>query len=115
MNQVASVSVIARIRGWLLVVLGAALGLAGAAFVIYLTSIIAHTDQSGGTRWTGSHDMTVRVFQLFGAVIVFGVVAVAGGMFQLRRGRPSWSAMIILLMLVGVMYFLGQQIMAPAR
>lgn len=110
MNQVAPVSTVARIRGWLLAVLGVSLSVGMAVFAIYFASVINHNDPSGGAHWNGSHDMTVRVFELLATIFTFGVVAIAGGIFQLRRGRASWIASLILLGLVCLMYLLGQDI-----
>jgi hypothetical protein len=58
--------------------------------------------------------MTVKVFELFAAVFLFGLVAIGGGILQLRRGRPSWAALALMLGLVVIMYFLGQDIMRTA-
>ena len=110
-----TVSKIARIRGWLLIVLGACLIIGIAVVAAFMASTIAHNDQPGRTHWTGSHEMTVRVFQLFAALFVFGIVSIAGGIFQLRRGRASWVAMVVLLGLVAIMYFLGQDVMRLGR
>jgi hypothetical protein len=81
----------------------------------FLALTIAHNDRPGGTHWTGSNEMTVRTFELFATVFVFGAVAVVGGTFQLRHGRPSSLAIIVLLGLVVVMCFLGREIMQLGR
>jgi hypothetical protein len=59
--------------------------------------------------------MTVSTFELLATVFIFGAVAVAGGIFQLRRGCPSWLAMVVLLGLLVVMCFLGRDIMQLGR
>jgi hypothetical protein len=104
-----------RIRGWLLIVLGSFLSVGMVLFACYLGSVIANNDRPGVTHWTGSHDFTVRVFELLATVFVFGLVAVIGGIFQLRRGRPSWPVIIVLLALVAVMFFVGHGMMNAAR
>ena len=81
---------IPRIRGWLLVVLGAFLSLGISLLAAYLAWMIARNDQPGGTHWTGSQEMTVKVFELFATIFVFGLVAIAAGILQLRRGRTNW-------------------------
>jgi hypothetical protein len=111
----AMTSKISRIRGWLLIVIGSSLSVGIALIAAFLASTIMRNDQPGGTHWTGSHEFTVRVFELFATVFVFGLVALAGGIFQLRRGRPSWLAIILLLALVAVMFFLGRQIMGKPQ
>lgn len=105
------VSKISRIRGWLLIILGTCLSVGIAVIGAFLVLTIAHNDRPGGTHWTGSHEMTVRTFELFATVFIFGAVAVAGGTFQLRCGRASRLAILILLGLVVVMCFLGREIM----
>ena len=105
----APTSKISRIRGWLLIVLGSLLSVGIAVIAAILASTI-HNDQPKGSHWTGTHEFTVRVFELFAVVFLFGLVALAGGIFQLRRGRPSWPAMIVMLALVVVMFVLGKQI-----
>lgn len=52
----------------------------------------------------------MQVFELFGVAFLFGVVAMIGGFLQLRRGRPSWPIIVISLGLIGVMCFLGWEI-----
>ncbi len=105
-----------RTRGWLLIVIGAMLSLAMAAISFFLWRAIHYPGQSGGTsRWTGSTEMTARTFQLFGTVFIFGLVCVATGIFQVRTGRRNGIAVALLLLLVGLMIFLGNQIMQLAR
>ena len=111
----ATQSKISRLRAWLLIVIGSGLSLGITLIAAYLGWTIAQNDQAGGTHWTGSHEMTVKVFELFAAVFVFGLVAIGGGILQLRNGRPSWAALALLLGLVMVMYFLGQGIMRTSR
>ena len=105
------ISTVARVRGWLLILLGSCLSIGLAAITVYLSLTILHNDQPGGTHWTGSHEMTVKVFSLFATIFVFGLVAIGAGIFQLQRGRPNWLALGILAGLVLVMYLLGQSIM----
>jgi hypothetical protein len=105
----------ARIRGWLMIALGLFLSIGMALFGAYLGSIIANNDQPGGTHWTGSHDFTAQVFKLLAIVFVFGLVSVGGGVFQLRRGRPSWPITIVLLGLVAAMFLIGHGLMNSAK
>ena len=101
-----------RTRGWLLIVLGVMLSLGMAGLSFYLWRTIHHPGQSGGTsRWTGNAEMTDRTFQLFGTIIVFGLVCLGTGLFQVRTGRRNMILVVLLLLLVGLMFFLGNQIM----
>jgi len=105
-----------RTRGWLLIVLGLMLsiGMAGLSFFLWRT--IHYLGQSGSTsRWTGSAEMTARTFQLFGTIFVFGLVCLATGVFQVRTGRRNVISLVLLLLLVGLMIVLGNQIMQLAH
>ena len=115
MVQQQQSSTIARVRGWLLIILGGCLSLGVGVIAILVASTIGHNELPGRSHWTGSHEMTVRVFELFATLFVFGIVSIGGGTFQLRRGRPSWLAMLVMLALVAVMYFVGQEIMRAGR
>ena len=105
-----------RTRGWLLIVLGVMLSIAMAVLSSYLWRTIHHPGRPGGvSRWTGSAEMTARTYQLFGTIFVFGLVCLATGIFQVRTGRRNIIAVVLLLLLVGVMFFLGNQIMQLAK
>src|SRR5258707_11810633 len=106
----ALISTISRIRGWLLIVIGSLLSIGIGVIAAFLASTIAHNDEPGTAHWTGTHEFTIRVFELFAVVFVFGLVALVGGIFQLRRGRASKLAIVVMLILVAVMFFLGQGI-----
>jgi hypothetical protein len=101
-----------RTRGWLLIVLGLMLSCAMAGISFYLWQTIHYPGQS---RWSGSAEMTARTFQLFGTIFVFGLVCLATGIFQVRTGRRNMIAVAFLLLLVGIMIFLGNQIMQMGR
>jgi hypothetical protein len=105
-----------RTRGWLLIVLGLLLSLGMAVLSLYLWRTIHYSGQPGVTsRWNGSAEMTDRTFQLFGTIFVFGLVCLATGIFQVRTGRRNRIAVALLLLLVGLMFFLGNQIMQLAH
>ena len=86
-----------------------------AVIAAFLAWTIAHNDRARGMHWTGSHEMTVRTFELLWTVFVFGAVAIVGGSFQLRSGRPSWLAVLVLLGLLAMIGFLGREIMQLGR
>jgi hypothetical protein len=101
---------VVRMRGWLGIVLGSSLTIVIPVIAARLASIVMHPDELGQPRWTGSHDFTAHVFELFATIFVFGLVVLAGGVFQLRRGRNSRLAITFLIVLVVVMLFLVLQI-----
>jgi MFS family permease len=105
-----------RTRGRLLIVLGLMLSLGMAGISFYLWRTIHYPGQSGSTsRWTGSAEMTARTFQFFGTIFAFGLVCLATGVFQVKTGRRNMIAVALLLLLVGLMIFLGNQIMQLQR
>jgi hypothetical protein len=105
-----------RIWGWVLSFLGVLLCIAMAGLSFYLWRTIQYPGQSGGTaHWTGSAAMTTRTFQLFGTVFVFGLVSLVGGIVQARSGRRNGIFLVLMLLLVGVMFFLGKQIVQMAH
>jgi len=57
------VSKAVRIRGWLLIILGACVSVGMAISAAFLALTIAHNDQLGGTHWTGSHEMRIKTFE----------------------------------------------------
>ena len=102
---------VSRIRGWLLLVFGFCLSFGAPLLAAFLSWTIAGYQYPPTSRWTGSHEMTIQVFVLFGTVFVFGLVAAGAGLFQLRRGRVSWLANSILFVLAAMMVFIGYRIM----
>ncbi len=73
-----------------------------AGLTVYLAWIVPYHDRPGRSHWTGSHDFTIKVFELFAVIFILGLVAIGGGIFQLRRGRVSKPAAV-------VMFFLGER------
>jgi MFS family permease len=99
---------IQRIRGWVLVIIGSGLSLGMAVIAFLLGSVVANTGKPGATsEWTGTREFTMHVFELFAVAFVFGVVALAGGIFQLRKGQTSKVAMLLMFGLVALMLYLG--------
>lgn len=99
-----------RVRGWLFITVGTALSIAMAALAVYLW-VVVNNASTGGATWTGSHDFTVHTLQLFGVVFVFGLVAMAAGIYQLRQARTSRVSIVLLIILVGIMLYLARTLM----
>jgi hypothetical protein len=60
--------------------------------------------QSG--RWTGTPELTQATTGLFWSILVFGLIALAGGGFQVWTGRRSrLIALLTLINLVPIGYF----------
>src|SRR3954452_4854439 len=101
---------LSRIRGWMLIVIGLGLSLGMLWLTSYLSWTIAHNNRPERSHWNGSRQCTIQVFELFGAIFLFGVAAFVGGVLLLRRGRPSWPIIVLSLGLFAIMCFLGWQI-----
>jgi hypothetical protein len=99
-----------RVRGWLFIIVGTALSIGMAALAVYLWTVISN-EGAGGATWTSSHDFTVHTLELFGVVFVFGLVATAAGIYQLREGRTSRVSIVLLIILVAIMLYLGRTLM----
>lgn len=99
--------------GWLSVVAGTGLCLAMLGIGGYLYTLILHRDDPGAhSRWTGSPEFTRLVFELFGAVFLFGLLAAVAGAYQIRHGRPDRFLAAGLFLLLAVMFYLGYGILS---
>lgn len=95
-------------RGWVLIVLGTGLS-AGIAYLSrVIQQLILRNGEPGSTsHWRGSAEFTRTVFELFGTVFVFGLVAIAAGVYILRTGRISRVLGVLMALLGLVMGCLG--------
>ena len=98
-----------RRLGWVLVVLGSLL----AAFMGYLTyvvaGIMARSNQPGtGARFTGDSTDAAFIYGIFGLVIALGLSFVAGGIWQIIYGRRNKKIIVLVLVLAGVLYAIGE-------
>jgi hypothetical protein len=99
-----------RVRGWVLIIVGTTLSIGMAGLAVYLWAVI-YNEGPGGATWSGSHDFTVHTLELFGVVFLFGLIGTAAGIYQLREGRTSKVSIVLLIILVGIMLYLGRQLM----
>ncbi len=95
-------------RGWLLIVLGTGLSVAMAvlSYVIHQT-ILRNGEPGSHSHWNGSPEFTRTVFELFGTVFAFGLVALASGIYILRTRRISRVLGGIMVALAVGMGYLG--------
>jgi hypothetical protein len=101
-----------RIRGWILVVLGAVASIGIVALGVYLWTLIS-SETANGWPWRSSYEFTIHTLELFVDVFIFGLVAAAAGIYQLRQNRTSQTAMVLLLILMALMFYLGSTMMTP--
>ena len=77
-------------RGWFLIFLGMSLSAAMAYLSYVIHQVILRNGEPGSrSHWNGSAEFTRTVFELFGTVFVFGLVATAAGVYILRTRRIS--------------------------
>lgn len=98
-------------RGWLLVVLGTFLSGSMAFLTNWLHQAILHNGEPGArSHWTGGAEFTRTVYGLFGSVFVFGLVAIAAGVYILRTRRISRALAVVMGVVALVMIYLGYTI-----
>ncbi len=87
-----------------------------AVLSLWLWRTIHYQSLPGATsRWTGSHEMTVNTFSLFGTIFVFGLVCTVAGISMIRTGRRSVVFLVLIVLLVGVMFYFGNAVMQTGR
>ncbi len=93
-----------RALGWLLIFIGPLLSAGMVALTWYLVPIVnAPTPPGSLPRYTGSHELTVLMFTLFGLLFIFGLLALANGIYQARYARRSLPLALLLgLVLVAI-------------
>ena len=102
-----------RVSGWMLIVLGLSLSSGMAALTWFLFRTIVQDSHSGGhPRWHGTPEFTRTTFELFGAVFLFGLTAIAAGTYQLWNGRRHPFLVALALLLAGAMVYLGYGIVS---
>ena len=100
-----------RILGWLLLVLGTFLVVFMGALGIYLGQVIAHSDDPGATtRFTGGPEEVKFIMIVFGLVIAFGFGSMAGGIWQIKYGKPNRVLMIGIFVVAGILYLIAQSV-----
>ena len=87
-----------RALGWALMVIGTGLVAGMAYLIIVIARIIAQSDDPNATsRFTGTPMQALMVYAILGLVLVFGVVSVVAGAWQVRYGtRNPWLVKLVL-------------------
>ena len=100
-----------RILGWLLLVIGTGLVLFMGTLGIYLGRIITQTPESGSsTRFTGGPQDVALIMAVFGLVISFGIASMAGGVWQIKYGKPNRKLMVGMFLLAGILFVIAKWI-----
>ncbi len=100
-----------RTLGWLLLVLGTFLVLFMGTLGIYLGSIISNSSEPGATtRFTGGPDDVAFIVLIFGLVISFGLASIAGGIWQIKYGKPNRILMVAMFLVAGILFVIARAV-----
>ena len=103
-----------RILGWVLVLLGSSLAIFMGGLGIILAGIIAGTGQPGETtRFTGGPEVVLFIVAIFGLVILFGLVSIAAGAWQIWYGKPNSTLRIMMFVVAGLLLLIGSTVSFP--
>lgn len=93
-----------RWLGWLLIVLGSFLVIFMGGIAFMVTNMIAQSDEPDATsRFTGGPEMLLFMYGIFGFVILFGLVALAGGIWQVKYGKRN-KKLAYLIFALGIIF-----------
>jgi len=100
-----------RILGWVLLVLGTVLVLFMGALGVYLAQLIARSGQPGQTTsFSGGPEDVAFIVAIFGLVISFGLASMAGGIWQIKYGKPNRKLMVAMFIVAGVLFVISRAI-----
>jgi hypothetical protein len=86
-----------RRRGWVLIVIGFLLVAMMGTITFRVAPTMLSGGASGGVRFTGTPEQAILILGLFGLVMVFGLTAIASGVWQIVTGRRNiWIVVLIL-------------------
>ena len=102
-----------RILGWILLVIGTGLVLFMGGLGLYLAQLISRSDEPGQTtRFTGGPEDVAFIVAIFGLVIAFGLASMAGGIWQIKYGKPNRILMVGMFIVVGILVVIARAIKA---
>ena len=98
-----------RALGWVLLVVGAFLFVFMGAVALVVAAIIANSDVPGSTtRFSGGKKEVAVIFAVFGAVLAFGLAAMAAGVSQIINGRRNKRLAGLMLGIVVLLFVIGE-------
>lgn len=101
-----------RARGWVLVCIGIFLMLfMGAIAAMVGRPMLQPGVEVGGSTFTGTAEQARTVIQLFGAIILFGAVSAAYGVYMIATGRQSRTFVVAALLIFALLGVLGSTIL----
>lgn len=100
-----------RILGWVLLVIGTGLVLFMGGLGLYLAQLIARSGEPGQTtRFNGGPEDVALIITIFGLVICFGLASMAGGIWQIKYGKPNRKLMVGMFIVAGLLLVIGRVI-----
>ena len=88
-----------RLRGWALLLLGLLLvGMMGAITLYMAPALMRPGEEAGGNTFTGTAQQARLILYLFWALIGFGAVTAANGLYQIVTGRQHWAFVALTLL-----------------
>ncbi len=96
-----------RATGAALVALGGVLILIMGAITIAVIGLIQQSGKPGsGARFTGTKEQMLLMFGIFGFVLLFGIVAVIAGLWQLIFGHRN-MVLVYFILALGILFMIG--------
>src|SRR6266542_743362 len=99
-----------RIRrlGIVAVVLGVFLvGMMAVITAVVAPIMLSAGSETNGAKFEGTPEQGLLILGLFGVIFVFGLVAIASGIFQIVTGRRSLVIVVIVIALAAVLYVMA--------
>jgi hypothetical protein len=94
-----------RRSGWVLAGIGAILALFMSGLIILIAYIMAQSaNPESTTRFSGTRLEAAMIFAILGLVWMFGLTALAGGIWQIKYGRRN-RRLIQVILLLGFAFF----------
>jgi hypothetical protein len=88
-----------RLRGWALLLLGLLLvGMMGAITFYMAPALMRPGEEADGNSFTGTAQQARLILYLFWALIGFGAVTTANGLYQIATGRQHWAFVALTLL-----------------
>ncbi len=81
------------------------------ALGIYLAQLIARSGEPGQTtRFSGGPEDVALIIAIFGLVISFGLASMAGGIWQIKYGKPNRKLMVGMLIVALILFVIARVI-----
>jgi hypothetical protein len=106
-----------RRLGWVQVVLGVIIvGMMG-TITVFIAPLMLNAGEptATGSRFNGTPEQALLILGLFGIVILFGLVAMLNGIWQIKFGRRNKWLFIVVMLLAGLLVLAGWLVRSALR